>query len=261
MFSAAILATVLGYTWIVAPIAPRWMATAAGAVVIALSVTHAIRTRDWGLAPAAFAAAVARAAAFTLIAGAGVALAGWRLHSWHARPDLWQDALVLVPWGLGQQFALQTTLLRDAERLTPRAAVLVAAGAFAALHLPNPFLTAATFAAALVWCWIYSRHPNVLPLALSHAALTLMVLCAFDDAVTGRLRVARPISVGERLVLCRRSANAFALRIDSRLAAGVHRRREAVGPRVVPVVRCARVRVGDRLELRVVLIGRDSAGS
>jgi len=183
------IATVLGYTWIVAPIAPRWTATAAAAVVIALSVAHAIRTREWGVAPRAFAPALAHAAAFTVIAGAGLALAGWRLHTWHARADLWRDALVLVPWGLGQQFALQTTLLHDAEQLTPRAAVLVAAGAFAALHLPNPFLTAATFAAALAWCWFYARHRNVLPLALSHAALTLVVLCAFDDAITGRLRV------------------------------------------------------------------------
>jgi membrane protease YdiL (CAAX protease family) len=189
MFSAAIVATVLGYTWIVAPIAPRWTATAAAAVVLALAVTHAIQTREWGLHPSAFAPALARAAAFTLAAGAGVALAGWRLHTWHARPDVWRDALILVPWGFGQQFALQTTLLYDAKRLAPRAAVLAAAAAFAALHLPNPFLTAVTFAAAVVWCRIYARHPSVLPLALSHAALTLVVLCAFDDAMTGRLRV------------------------------------------------------------------------
>jgi CAAX prenyl protease-like protein len=189
MFSAAIVATVLAYTWLVEPNAPRWTASVAAAVVMALSFAHALKTRDWGLAPSAFAPALVRAVAFTAIAGAGLALAGWRLHTWHARPDLWRDALVLVPWGFGQQFALQTTLFRDAERLTPRAAVLVAAAAFAVLHLPNPFLTAATFAAALAWCWIYSRHPNVLPLALSHAALTLVVLCAFDDAVTARLRV------------------------------------------------------------------------
>ena len=46
-----------------------------------------------------------------------------------------------------------------------------------------------TFAGALAWCWIYDRHPNLLPLALSHALLTLAILCAFDEAVTGHLRV------------------------------------------------------------------------
>ena len=46
-----------------------------------------------------------------------------------------------------------------------------------------------TFAGALAWCWIYDRHPNLLPLALSHALLTLAILCAFDEAITGHLRV------------------------------------------------------------------------
>lgn len=125
-FSAAIVATVLGYTWIVAPAAPHWTAAAATAIVVVLSGAH----------------------------------------------------------------ALQTVLLHDAQTLmSRRAAIVVAAAMFAALHLPNPFLTLATFAAALAWCAIYSRHPNLLPLALSHALLTLVVLCALDDPVTGRLRV------------------------------------------------------------------------
>ncbi len=60
---------------------------------------------------------------------------------------------------------------------------------FASLHLPNPFLSAVTFAGALAWCWIYSRYPNILPLALSHAVLTAAILYAFDDRITGRLRI------------------------------------------------------------------------
>ena len=46
-----------------------------------------------------------------------------------------------------------------------------------------------TFAGALAWCWIYDRHPNLLPLSLSHALLTLAILRAFDPARTGHLRV------------------------------------------------------------------------
>ena len=57
------------------------------------------------------------------------------------------------------------------------------------MHLPNPFLAAVTFVGALAWCWIYDRHPNVIPLALSHAVATLAMLYAFDDTITGRLRV------------------------------------------------------------------------
>jgi membrane protease YdiL (CAAX protease family) len=46
-----------------------------------------------------------------------------------------------------------------------------------------------TFAGGLVWCAIYARHPNIVPLAISHALGTLAILHAFDPDVTGRLRI------------------------------------------------------------------------
>jgi len=190
MFTAAILATVLGYTWGLAPVAPRWTATLAAAVVVALAIARAIKTGEWGVAPAAFVPSLREAAVFTAAAALVVAVAGWRLGTWHARPTLLSDAALLVPWALGQQFALHTVFLRESQAGTSRrAGVVIAAALFAALHLPNPFLTATTLVAALAWCWIYDRHPNVLPLTLSHALLTLLVLITFDDAITGRLRV------------------------------------------------------------------------
>jgi hypothetical protein len=189
MIAAAIVATVLAYTWILAPITPRWTAGVASAVVLALAAARAVRTGEWGIAREQFAPASAAAAAFTAGASVVVAIAGWLLDSWHARPSLWTDAAALVPWALGQQFALQTVLLRESQTVAGRAAAILAAALFAVLHLPNPFLTAATFAAALAWCRIYERHPHLVPLALSHAILTVLVLVALDDATTGRLRV------------------------------------------------------------------------
>ena len=44
-------------------------------------------------------------------------------------------------------------------------------------------------AAALVWCWLYDRHPNIVPLALSHGLGTLALRYAFDEAMIGRLRI------------------------------------------------------------------------
>src|SRR5207249_10778209 len=108
----------------------------------------------------------------------------------HRRADAWATFAALVPWALGQQFVLQTVLLPDAQALTSKPAGIVAAAVvFGALHLPNPFLAPLTAIGALGWCWIYHRHRNLLPLALSHALLTLVILAAFDDAVTGRLHV------------------------------------------------------------------------
>ena len=65
---------------------------------------------------------------------------------------------------------------------------LLAAAIFATLHLPNPFLVIVTFTGGLAWCWIYSRHPNIAPLAVSHAAATVVILLSFAPAVTGGLR-------------------------------------------------------------------------
>jgi membrane protease YdiL (CAAX protease family) len=190
MLSAAIAAVVVLYTWVLAPVAPRWAASVTAAIVMAIAVGHALRTREWGLSRAALVPASARAAGFTAIAASVIGAAGWRLHTWHARPDVWTETALLVPWTLGQQFVLHTVLLREAQRITSKSGGVVAAAAmFAAFHLPNPFLTAATLAAALGWCWIYDRYPNIVPLALSHTLLTLLVLRALDDAATGRLRV------------------------------------------------------------------------
>jgi len=188
-FSLSILAVVLTFTWVVAPIAPQ-AAPVAVAVVLALAIARAVRSGDWGVKRTAFLPALAWSAALTAAGVFAVYLAGSRLGTWRPRPDPWSNLLLLIPWGLGQQFALHTVFLREAQATLSRTAgIWLAALLFAALHLPNPFLTVMTGLGALAWCWIYDRHPNLLPMAVSHALLTLAILYAFDDRVTHRLRV------------------------------------------------------------------------
>jgi membrane protease YdiL (CAAX protease family) len=201
MFSVAIVAIVLAYTWLVAPAAPRWTASIAGALVVALALWRALKTGKWGLRWPSFLPALAWAALFTAAGALGIYLAGGQLGTWRDRHMTAAEFAVLIAWGLGQQFALQTVLLGDARvwltkvRLNADTtygqymACALASLAFAGLHLPNPLLAGLTFLGALVWCWMYERHPNVLPLALSHAVLTVAILYAFDDRITGRLRV------------------------------------------------------------------------
>ena len=189
-FSLAILAVVLVYTWAIEPIAPRWAAAVPTLVVIGLSIWRALRTGEWGVHRSALLPALLWAAAATAAATLAMYLAGSLLGTWNNRRDAWSRLAVLVPWGLGQQFALQTVFLREAQAVLPKSSgIWLAALLFAALHLPNPFLTAATALGALAWCWIYMRHPNLLPLALSHAVATLAILYAFDDAITGGLKI------------------------------------------------------------------------
>jgi len=112
-------------------------------------------------------------------------------HTFPAPRDLALTFGFLFVWALGQQFALQTVIFEETlEKVKDgRKACLIAAALFAALHLPNPFLTVATWAGGLAWCSIYRRSPNVLPLAVSHAICSMAAMAAFSREVTGGMRV------------------------------------------------------------------------
>jgi membrane protease YdiL (CAAX protease family) len=191
LFSLSSVAIVLVYTWWIAPVAPRETSFVPVVLVLGLVIWHAIRTGEWGFRPAAFLPALGWSAAFTAIGAVILGLAGIRLDTLGRgadAADLSQRLVMLIPWALGQQFALQTMLLRESRRtVSKHGRIVVAALLFGILHLPNPFLTAVTTIAALAWCWIYDRHPNLVPLALSHALLTLVILYALNDAVNLRV--------------------------------------------------------------------------
>jgi membrane protease YdiL (CAAX protease family) len=189
-FTVPLLAVIAGYTWVFVRLTPRWSAHVVTAIVLGLSVWRAARTGEWGLRRSAFLPALGAAAVFTLPAVLAIYLAGSHLGPLPRRPHPWRDLALLVPWAAGQQFALQTVLLREAQAATSRGkGIALAAAIFGALHLPNPFLAPVTFLAAVVWCWIYDRHPNLVPLALSHALCTFAIIYCLDPTLTGRLRV------------------------------------------------------------------------
>jgi membrane protease YdiL (CAAX protease family) len=190
VFSLSILATILVYTWLFEPTVGGMARAAPVAVVLTLSLAHAARTGEWGLRRDALLPGLLTAAWTTVIGVTIILAAGELLDTLHPRRAVGRSLLYLLPWAGGQQFVLQTVVLREARALMPRgAAVVVAAGIFGAVHLPNPFLAPVTFAAALVWCWIYSRYPNIIPLAISHAVGTEAVRHAFTDEMIGRLRI------------------------------------------------------------------------
>jgi membrane protease YdiL (CAAX protease family) len=189
-YTVSVLAIILGYTWLIDPLVDvrgvwRQVPTV---LVLAVCIAHNRKTHAWGFSPRAFLPALKWAAILTT----PIALALWAIG--HAsgpapvRPQPWLDFLYLVGWGLGQQFALQTVVLHESRNVTRRAAIALAVAIFAALHLPNLFLTTVTAIGGLAWCWIYARHPNIIPLAVSHAASTVVILMSFNPAVTGGLR-------------------------------------------------------------------------
>jgi membrane protease YdiL (CAAX protease family) len=189
-FTFSIVAAVLLYVWLIEGRAPREVVFVPGGLVVLLTCWHDVRHRDWGISLRALLPGLRLALAFTLPLVAVTLAAGAAAGTLHDRRDFLGSLAPLIVWGGAQQWVLQTVVLREAQRATSRkAGIAVAALLFGAIHLPNPFLAPVTAVAALIWCWAYDRHPNILPLALSHALGTLAVLHAFDARITGRLRI------------------------------------------------------------------------
>jgi membrane protease YdiL (CAAX protease family) len=161
-----------------------------GALVLMLTVWHNFLHGEWGFARPAFLPGLGHVLAFTIPLTLVILGAGAAIGTVHDRRDFLGSLLPLVLWGGAQQWVLQTVVLREAQRtLSRQRGIWTAALLFGAVHLPNPFLTPVTAAAGLLWCRLYDRYPNIIPLALSHGLGTLAILYAFDATITGRLRI------------------------------------------------------------------------
>ena len=189
-FTAAIMACVLGYVWIIEPKVPRSAVIVPAVVLVVLTAWHDVRHREWGFARSALLPGLWRALAVTFVAVLLIVGTGAGIGTLHDRRDFLGSLAPLVLWGGAQQWILQTVVLREAQRSSSRAnGIGIAAVLFGAIPLPNPFLAPLTAIAAIVWCRLYDRHPNIIPLALSHGLGTLALRYAFDDAIIGHLRI------------------------------------------------------------------------
>ena len=208
-FSITIIAAVLVYVWLLEGHVPDDVVFVPGGLVVALTIWHDLRSdsaqassrsrrsapregghREWGFSWKALAPGFRLVLAVTLPLALLILGIGAAIGTLHDRRDFLGHLAGLFVWGGAQQWVLQTVVLREAQRATSRrAGIIVAALLFGAIHLPNPFLAPMTAGGALLWGWIYDRYPNIIPLALSHALGTLAILYAFDESITGRLRI------------------------------------------------------------------------
>ena len=121
---------------------------------------------------------------------------GWRLGSinfmrWHPTRFLIIQLVLGFGWGLVQQYVLQGFLNRRAMTVLGKGwtSVFVIAAVFATLHLPNPLLTAITFAAGIIWSAVYQRVPNLFAVAISHSIMTWLVVSTIPPSALNQLRV------------------------------------------------------------------------
>jgi membrane protease YdiL (CAAX protease family) len=124
-----------------------------------------------------------------LLAGAGALLGSLDFPPLALWPRTLRDGIV---WGLMQQYGLLCVYYRRFNEILPphRGAPLWAASAvFALLHLPNPFLTLATFGAGTLSCWLYRRTPNLIVLGVMHGFVSFLIVQTLPDTITMGMRV------------------------------------------------------------------------
>jgi hypothetical protein len=96
-----------------------------------------------------------------------------------------------VMWTIYQQFLLQDYFMDRLLRLMPNqsAAVTLAGALFAAAHLPNLALTAATLAWGILSCALFRRYRNLWMLGLAQGMLGLCFAICVPDSLHHHLQV------------------------------------------------------------------------
>jgi membrane protease YdiL (CAAX protease family) len=189
-------ALLLSYLWL-------WVGAFPGdaAVCLLLAIALALAShrrrgesaRDLGfrvdnLGPAARTVFAWAAPLLLLMVGVGIAL------SLHREPPV-ERLLPRLAWmplfGMVQEYLLLGFYYRRFEEAIPgRALPLIATViVFSALHLPNPFLTAATAVIGFGACWLYRRARNLWVLGVAHGLASIVAALFLAELLTGGLKV------------------------------------------------------------------------
>ncbi|MEP7273096.1 MAG: CPBP family intramembrane glutamic endopeptidase [Acidobacteriota bacterium] len=193
----SVVMSVVVVLWVVVPLAPGSRTLMCVPAVLALSLivySHYVRREtleDLGLTGTHLRSALGLVVLPTLLAAGVLFAIGTRSTSIRIDSGLLLKVVTLPLWGLFQQYILQAFIYRRVRTLfeSPAWSVLTTAALFAAVHLPNPLLTALTFVGALVWTMVYERAPNLYVLGVSHGLISLVAMTTLPAWVLPSLSV------------------------------------------------------------------------
>ena len=192
----------LAAEWVVGTLAGRsrlLMLVPVTTAVVFMLVSHRVRgesAREIGWRLDTFAAAARLLLPPMLVVSALLVGLSWYAGTldfgrWEGGQSIMGVPGLSLVWGPLQQYALQGFINRRAQVALGRGtlSVLLVALLFAVFHLPNPWLTFATFAGGLLWAWVYQRAPNILAVGLSHSLMTWVMISSVPPGVLHNLRV------------------------------------------------------------------------
>ncbi|HET9446185.1 MAG TPA: CPBP family intramembrane glutamic endopeptidase [Steroidobacteraceae bacterium] len=193
---AIVSALILSFVWDWQPAFGAAQVVFTIALIGALLCAHAVSgasLRDAGFRLDTFSGAATLLVPFTGLVIASVTIVGHSLRStrFPGPADAVVSLVQAVAFGLAQQYVLLGFFYRALERLfgSNVYTIVATAALFSLFHLPNPFLSIATFIAGVVAALVYRRAPNLWVNAVAHGLISYHLYYALPFKVTGALRV------------------------------------------------------------------------
>jgi len=200
---ASVVSSILIAEWILSAVVGRSKFVVAVPITLAfvfMSCSHRLRSeplRELGFRFDNFLRA-GKLLLLPMLLTAGLCLlAGWWLGEeinflrWHTGRPILGQLFLGFGWGLVQQYVLQSFISRRAQIIWGPGwlSVLLVAAVFGGLHLPNPWLTVVTFVGGGIWATVYQRAPNIFAPAVSHSAMTWVLVSTLPASVLHHLRI------------------------------------------------------------------------
>jgi hypothetical protein len=189
---ALLLATMEAALWSQGSWQKLWYAVSLAVLVVCVLVSHP-RASDLGVGWRGLKGSLWAIPLAALICGGAIFAAsqlGTLSVLYGSHPVYWHSLLYAI-WALEQQFILNSFFYRRFESLLgdTTIAVVITAGLFALVHIPNPVLMPATFLGGIFFVEVFRRWRNIYAIAVAHAMFGLTLAITVPNHWIRNMRV------------------------------------------------------------------------